>query len=475
MLGRKITIKDKDVKAVNKFLEDYFKKSNISIESSVQQIADFLYGYFLKKGASKRMSEVLKQLILTKPRHKITYKAVHLVQERYEKEFEGFFSLINAQPNQKGLAKEVYFKIIVCSSTIPKRIQLLYEIFGKAGLGYKLAICYCADVFSLGLNTISARKLLIKYFQNLYELYPGKFRKFSNYIIEDIGIYGHPSIDWKSILDDSFIEYLNNPRNYPSKVARNNGVIQITWNEVKFHDGYALVLHPKHKDHRPFRIDNPSSKEEYNNTPETLLKKLIPIIVVSKNGTIIEIVNLPQVNACIEILANPTEIPSLKKKIRQTISIEEKDRNEVERIIKDKDSKYLEYLCSNHISDYSIYCSTENRVNNTSQSSLEIGFIFTLANSENEIVTIYENTQSDRSTIVFEIEKDSYDDAISMIHQYFASPEVNKRRQLQTIDVDFSPSGIISYTRLNHTNFEDWCSRIKDFIDDVRSEELNTE
>ncbi len=471
MLGRKIIIKDKDVKAANMFLKEHFKKSNISIESSIQQIADFLYEYFLKKGAYQRIKEVITQINLTPKKKRQLKHAANLVQEWYEKDFESFFNLINTYPNYKGLAKEVYFKIIVRSSTIPKRIQLLYEIFGKAGLGNRLAICYCADVYNLGLNTISARKLLIKYFQNLYELYPGKFRKYSNYIIEDIGIYGHPSIDWKSIIDDDFIVFLNNPKNYPSKAARDNGVIQIAWNEVIFHNGYVLISHPKHRDHQPYRIDNPSSKEDYNNTPETILKKLIPIIVVSKSGTIIEIVNLPQINACIEILANPTEIPSLKKKIRQTISIEEKDRNEVERIIKDKDSKYLEYLCSNHISDYSIYCSTENRVNNTSQSSLEIGFIFTVAKSSDEIVTVYENTQPDRSTIVFEIEKESYDDAISMIHQYFASPEVNKRRQLQTMDIDFSPSGIISYTRLNHSGFEDWVSRIKKIIDDVMNEE----
>jgi len=92
----------------------------------------------------------------------------------------------------------------------------------------------------------------------------------------------------------------------------------------------------------------------------------------------------------------------------------------------------------------------------------EKSFIFTLQHKNNTFL-IFENINPARSSIVFIINEIYYLDTIKEIFNFFASSEIdNKREKLQYYKIEFKSIGIKKYYRINHNNYKDWLSKFEE-------------
>lgn len=119
--------------------------------------------------------------------------------------------------------------------------------------------------------------------------------------------------------------------------------------------------------------------------------------------------------------------------------------------------QYLSYLCSKQLDKYKIQYSIEKRATYGSDTIyLENAFLFTISESKVYNVIVYENTEDDRSSIVFFVNPQEYNKAIQAICGYFSSMEFNKRETLANFYVSFKDSGIKRFHRIYHTDYNQW-------------------
>lgn len=124
--------------------------------------------------------------------------------------------------------------------------------------------------------------------------------------------------------------------------------------------------------------------------------------------------------------------------------------------------QYLTYLCTKHLDGYKIKYTTEWR-STCDYDYLENAFLFTISESNNYNIIVYENTEDDRSSIVFYVKPNEYDKAVNAICGYFSSMEINKRETLASYYVNFKDSGIIRFKRIYHTDFNQWKRTINSY------------
>ena len=124
---------------------------------------------------------------------------------------------------------------------------------------------------------------------------------------------------------------------------------------------------------------------------------------------------------------------------------------------------FLSYLCTIHLDQFQIKYTTELRIN-FDNDFVENAFLFTVSESSNRILVVYENTEYARSSIVFFVKPAEYDNAINSICGFFSSRKLNKRETLAGYYVNFKQTGIISFRRVYHSDFNKWKSTINSFI-----------
>lgn len=74
---------------------------------------------------------------------------------------------------------------------------------------------------------------------------------------------------------------------------------------------------------------------------------------------------------------------------------------------------------------------------------------------------MYENASISKSSYIFIIDPEFYDDAVKFISSYFASKKINKRAELQySRDMFNRQDGFLRVVRVIHDNFENWKNTI---------------
>ena len=124
--------------------------------------------------------------------------------------------------------------------------------------------------------------------------------------------------------------------------------------------------------------------------------------------------------------------------------------------------QYLTYLCTMHLDGYKIKYTIEWR-STCDNDYIENAFLFTISESKVYNIIVYENTEDDRSSIVFYVNPLEYEKAINAICGYFSSREINKRETLASYYVNFKDSGIKRFKRIYHTDFNQWKRTINSF------------
>ena len=245
----------------------------------------------------------------------------------------------------------------------------------------------------------------------------------------------------------------------------------ISWENVLFQNGYFLVFHPKHPDgqgkYKPFRVECPNSVKAFNHVKEYILKKLPPIEVIYEDGIIvgIETSYMSSMEDAIITLSKHTSAPIIKIEGQKESKFEHfrgnnftnQEAKEALRLLK---SQYLDYLSSVHNDADKLYYCIEKRINSNAIVVEEDTFFFSIKSNHLFTLLAFENTSPSRATILFTCKNDEIHKSIYFIHDYFSSPEINKREKFLVKKLNLLDYGIIRYERVLHENYSSWLTHI---------------
>ena len=248
-----------------------------------------------------------------------------------------------------------------------------------------------------------------------------------------------------------------------------NGDIYIPWTNVIFWDGYYFIYHPSFpngdKGRFPLRIEDKSSRRDFNNLQKHFMKKLSPIYVSSVDGRIKKVYNHQNLLECINIIDK--KLHPLEGSEQDDEKIESKkkylSKNETKDIIKQyKLNHYLEYLCNEQLEDYKVVYCIENRINSNENITEEHSFIFTIKESSGNLKLVFENTEISRCTYTFITSKESWEKEIESISDFFVSNMVNKRLNIAQQKRNIPVLKDMKYARITHTDYYKWKQLIEE-------------
>lgn len=245
--------------------------------------------------------------------------------------------------------------------------------------------------------------------------------------------------------------------------------IEIEWDKVVFNEGRAWITNPLGVDSIVYK--EKGLKESFNRLKKHFNNSFPKIkLGLSHSNNILRVLNPEVFNQLIIFLKNSHQklnLPKISPKIviepkHQASKIVELNSTNTKDRILEKDSVYLNYLCSRQDKTLPIYCSYENIASQGIQ-NYEEAYIFTISTSNGMNIYIYENSSASRSSIIFISEKKNQSKAIDQIHTYFNSNEGNKRKLIQLNQVDFDPP-IHIYRRIVHSSFEQWKRDLESYL-----------
>lgn len=240
------------------------------------------------------------------------------------------------------------------------------------------------------------------------------------------------------------------------------GTFELPWKYVRFRDSLMYLIHPnpsKRATTSPFMFRHPEIARAYNDIIKYIEGRCDKFIVKSVDGVIVELKNFESFRSMIPQFRE--YCASVSEGIETRIMPENKKEFSVAEFKKSREyqkSPYLNHLASFQVQSRKIYRILELFTHAQSDSDWdEYGFIFTVKSFSTYSLVIFENaTNVSRSSIIFKIQTSLFDRAIEVIRTFFASDTINKRQNLANGSIRFNSPAIVSYHRLNHTNFYDW-------------------
>lgn len=244
----------------------------------------------------------------------------------------------------------------------------------------------------------------------------------------------------------------------PTTQVVDNGQFYLSWQYVIFTDHYIYLYHPHNlKSLHPFRYHIETSISAFNQVSSWFIKKLSAIHVVAKDRNIIKILDIDNINDCINKLTFQHQNFNLFVAKPKREHNKGKHINDAKTYIQTHyKSKYLDWLCSQQLKQYKIHYCQELLINTDGQRTFENAFIFTIKESGRLVTVVFENTNDKRSSHIFSIDKFAYDEIINDIFHFYNSTIINKREQIANRKIHdnlFSPE---SFRRILHTNFNKW-------------------
>lgn len=246
------------------------------------------------------------------------------------------------------------------------------------------------------------------------------------------------------------------------------GKFYLPWSRVEFYNGFYLLTHPNVPSNiKQFhRIDDKHSRLAFNDIKRYFLERLPPIRVEAKNGKIIKVLNEANLYECIRVMEHEVNAKFEKKNSIDKVKVEKKalTKDDTITLCKELKSQYLDYLCTQQIEKYKVICCIEHRINSSGVVHDEYSFIFTIKESKEKICLVYENATNSRSTYILPTAKDTWDESIDNIYNFFASDEINKRQQMASKLIDLKLPGNYEYKRVYHKDYFSWHYTIQEIL-----------
>lgn len=248
------------------------------------------------------------------------------------------------------------------------------------------------------------------------------------------------------------------------------GTFDLPWDYVNFYDGIMYLAHPnssKRATCNPFHFRHSDILKSYRDILPYIKERCPKFRVRAIDGRIEEVLNFTDFKKHIKHFhdystAEVEEIPgfSINSK-RYEYSVEYFSKSSIV-----KKSPFLNYLCTQQIKDQNIYAVTESAVHDSSYLDKdESGYLFTIRQMHGVSTILFENaSDSSRSSIVFKVSTDRYEEAIREIKDFLASDIKNKRQKLTYGKINFKNPAILSYGRVMHRDYYSWVEYLLDFL-----------
>ena len=277
---------------------------------------------------------------------------------------------------------------------------------------------------------------------------------------------------YKEIVEDEIDEDNYFFENVDKALERYQKANTVSWKHVLFQNGYFLIFHPEHPQregkYKPFRMDCPKSVKAFNHVKEYIFKKLPPIEVEYENDIIVAVKTscLDSIESAIVTLSKHTSAPNVQivgQKESQFAHLRKGNytNQEAKEALRQLKSQYLDYLSSIHNDTDKLFYCIEKRINSNAIVVEEDAFFFSIKSNPVYTLLAFENTLPSRATILFTCRNDELNKAIDFIHDYFSSPEINKREKFLVKKLNLSEHGIIRYERVLHDSFSSWLTHIE--------------
>ena len=250
----------------------------------------------------------------------------------------------------------------------------------------------------------------------------------------------------------------------------------LDWNCVRFKNGFMIVSAPMDGSIRfkPKTVRLPGAMEAYNYLTAYLNDRLAPVhcLVEKMELTINDTIRL---NEAIQKLATASKqkgisvissnsssgiIVPMQVSFSQALS---KAKQMTAEEFEKYKSEYIDYLVKQQSKNYKVIPCVE-RIAHTDSDTTEYAFIFSIKCKSGDILIIHENVHPDRSTLLFVVKQENYNQAIHAIYDFMQSSEINKRSSLRGGNIKIKQVGVDHYRSINHDYFLSWCRIIKNYI-----------
>ena len=239
----------------------------------------------------------------------------------------------------------------------------------------------------------------------------------------------------------------------------------LDWDCVEFKQNHIVVTPPKDKSvqFNTTTIHTPNSIEAFNYLKDYLKERLSPIHCTIK-GKSLEIFDQIRFNEALRLFIksykqNGISIGSQSRphSNRQNSfdnALAQSNKMTEEEFFKYK-SEYINYLVGIQSKKHKIIPCVES-LSHTTGDTYEYAFIFTAQCKNGDFLIVHENVNPARSTILFVVKKNGYDDSIRLIYDFLHSAEINKRSNIREKNLKIDNPNIVKYASIDHNFISEW-------------------
>lgn len=241
----------------------------------------------------------------------------------------------------------------------------------------------------------------------------------------------------------------------------------LDWNCVFFKRGSVVIYSRSDMNikFKPTQVVVPKSIEAFNYLKKYLNERLPPIrcSILGQNLKVVDMIDFSKAILQFDTAARQGVIKVSRSKTSNTISplpisfkqaLLKAQQITPEEFKKYK-SEYIDFLVNMQSKEYKIIPCLE-RLTHTTGDMSEYAFMFSLDCGNGNIMIVHENVNPDRSTLIFEVKKESFNKSIRSIYDFLQGAEINKRSNLRLRNVEMKEANVIRYRSINHDNFYQW-------------------
>lgn len=248
----------------------------------------------------------------------------------------------------------------------------------------------------------------------------------------------------------------------------------LDWNCVKFKQGYLVVFPPVDGSlkFKPKAVPFPGVLESFNYLKDYLNDRLQPVYcsVESMKLTIYDTIRLNEAiekfttvsrQRAIKTGGTPStrRIAPLQMSFKQALSKAQKMTPEDFQKYK---SKYIDFLVMLQSKKYKVIPCVE-RLSHANSDITEYAFMFSIECSTGRVLIVHENINPDRSTLLFLVKDENYNNSIKEIYDFLQGAEINKRSSLRDKSIDIKNAGVVHYRSINHDDLYSWKQTISTY------------
>lgn len=240
----------------------------------------------------------------------------------------------------------------------------------------------------------------------------------------------------------------------------------LDWKCVHFQHGFFMVYPPEDGSIKftPKAVRYPSVIKSYNYLRDYLNERLEPVRckVFKMELEICDQLKLDKAIAKFATMSNQRAIRTTPAKDTNPVPMQmsfnqalSKAQEMTEEDFHKYKSKYIDFLVKQQCILYKVIPCVE-RLSYRNTDTSEYSFLFSIKCKSNNILIVHENVNPDRSSLLFVVGKDNYNNAIHEIYDFLQSAEINKRSSLRSKNIEVSSHLVKGYKSINHEDLNTW-------------------